>query len=410
LLRSLRGRDLLAQRQVGASPPQGNITSVNTLQMAYPHRRDSVREGMVSYMLSQIHPREHDLINQLINAVTFPETAEQYDDFPTNPGYEGYVRRALSCDDPTLLKPNLEAAPCIDDPMTRAAIIGAIEVIGLEALREINPDDPRHQAQRDYVQNYLMRVRQLLTQEISPVVTEVAATGVVERIMTLADPANPISDLLANNRSAPTASSPSVPLNESPTDQREQTSPPSIPRSIHSNLAATRYTLALPFSSIYSCAGAAYSLARLGVYNDKTVDQLIDYLLVYPEPLHRLPLEDGSLRFSGNSCMPTNPDFGDVQPDEPLPSALEQLIIFKTGAIEALGAIEPHSFQAVRVVHRDNRAERGIEDDTVNKIVTYLVRIANLEVFAPDILEAPKCIRFNSEESANCNAKKLKST
>jgi HEAT repeat protein len=260
------------------------------------------------------------------------------------------------------------------------------------------------------VENYLSHVRRLLTQDISPVVTESVATTVVERIMTLADPADPVRNLLSNRRSEPTESS-SSPLfnssqhtegsslssssNETDTAQKDEPNP----LLIHSNLAATRYTLSLPFTSIYSCAGAAYSLARLGVYDDKTVDQLIDYLLVYPQPLRRLPLKDGSFGFIGNSCLPTNPDFGDVQPSEPLPSVLEQLVIFKTGAIEALGAIESHGFQDVRIVFRDE--ERGIADGKVDRVLTYLVRIANLEVFAPDFPEIPKCLKLASPDNTN---------
>jgi len=428
LLRSLRGRDLLAQEEQETTIPEW-ITSVDTLQMAHPYRQDSVRDGIVSYALSQIHPREHDLVQQLIAAVTFPDEERRFnlpEEYTQLPQF--YVGRALSCADPTRTETPEEMPVCIDDPVTRAAVVGAIEVIGLEALRAIDAADlrrqERHQAQREYVQAYLTAVRQLLVQDVSPVLTEAVTTTVVERIMRLAGSANEDAETLlaegipdqlidaagpGNGDDSseysplpePAGDTSSPKAEDSPVANRNGILSPRAEEilSMHGNLAATRYALAMPFTSLYSCAGAAYGLAQLGVYNDKTVDHLINYLFVYPQPLID-PANSETGDYNGNFCMPDLLTAGSDRDDDDLPSRLEQLEILKTGAIAALGGIELHEPEAVRVHPRDeielattnpedlNLSDSHVGDDTVVKVVACLVNVANLK---PLVLSDESC-------------------
>ena len=409
LLRSLRGRDLLRQRAVNDPPPRPRPPLDDPPQVEYPYRPDSVRDSIVSYIFGQIHPREHGLITALVTAVIYPDKAQQPSDLP-----EEFVERAINCADSTRSDDLTEVPVCIDDPITRASVLGAVEVIGLESLRSIEETDPRHAEQRQRVEEYLINVRQLLTQDVNPVLTEAVVNTVVERIMALTPRADetasgsgsPLAnDLIDNANRAPSDSDLIAPLperdglNSSPkvedTVVVDQFGAALVPlQSIHQNIAATRYTLALPFTSLYSCAGSAYGLARLGVYNDATVNQLVNYLFVYPEPLSEPGVT--STEFGGYFCMPSEPPIGDEQTSEELPSQVEQLVILKTGAIAALGAIGLYDAHHVDVYPRDairrqaNLSDRSVEEvldvtpEQIEQVVTCLINIANLEVLALD--------------------------
>ena len=417
LLRALRGRDMLAQQEFNRLESTRLPLNENSPSTDYSYRVDSVRDSIVSYVFSQIHPREHDLIQKLGEAVTFPDKQQQRYD-PSRI----YVERALSCEDPTRPADDLETIPvCIDDPITRAAVIGAIEYIGIE---EIDDADPQQVAQRRRVQNYQQSLRRLLTQDVDPVLTQAVVTTVVERVMSLAALANgTASDSALATESSDSLSS--FDISASPTQENsnflfkaEAEAASSTTNSQFSsllddseqlfltqeNLAEARYTLALPFTSLYSCASAAYGLARLGVYDNATVDQLVNYLYAYPEPLSRPDAE--SADFHGNLCMPSAVQVEGEEDSDGLPSRLEQLVIFKTGAIAALGSIGLHDPQTVKIYSRDavttaalpgrDGLQLEFEDlDTVSErisgVVACLVNIANLEPLV-----------FDSESSSPC--------
>ena len=400
LLRALRGRDMLAQREfnrpVSPRPPWNESLS----SPEYTYRVDSVRDSIVSYIFGQIHPREHGLIQQLAEAVTFPDKQQQRYD-PS----DGYVERALSCEDPTRSADDSEAIPvCIDDPITRAAVIGAIEYIGIERIDDTEPQ----LAQRQWVQAYLQRLRRLLTQDVDPVVTQAVVTTVVERVMAIAaltgepDSTAPVLAVREHLDSLAKTDASAISTAADSPSSRAGNHPERI-SSIHENLAGTRYILSFPFTSLYSCAGAAYGLARLGVYNETTVDLMLNYLYAYPEPLSRPDAE--AAEFRGNLCMPNVTQAGAERNSNDLPSRLEQLVIFKTGAIAALGAIELHDPQTTHI-YRDAIARAALSDingsqlknetpdiapEQIERVVTCLVNIANLEAFAPDYASSSPC-------------------
>ena len=399
LLRSLQGRDLLAQIEAGTSP-LSQITAVNPLQGAYPFREDSARDGIVSYALGQIHPREDELIQQLISAILFEQpldsenaTAERTLILFEQPlGSENATaERTLSCAS-VIPNDDEDYFACIEDPITRAAIIGAIEIIGLEtdAQAEVTPI-PDQQAEatpildqqaevpdhrRDRIRAYSERLRQLLTQDVSPVLTEAVVTAVIDRMVSIS----------------------------SRPDDADSGRPDDAGNEIHDlaiseQFATNRYILSTPISSIYSCAGASLGLARLGVYDTVTINQLIHYLYSFPEPLTRIsppePLTESSppelvteSSHQGNFCVPALPEAEAEQISDDLPSRLEQLITFKTGAIAALGAIGLNSPHSPTVSHSHDQTSANGEptteytDQDVKGVVACLVDIANLEMLA----------------------------
>jgi hypothetical protein len=308
LLRSLAGRDLLAQLAVGASPPS-QVTAVTSLQEHYPYRDDSVRDAIVSYALGQIHPREDALIQNLISAILFEQPLDS-------------AARPLSCAD-VVPNGNEDYFACIEDPVTRASVVGAIEVIGLETNEQAEQISDRR---RERIIGYVRKLRQLLTQDVSPVLTETVLSSVIERIVLTS------GQLL--DEAAP------EPNNVSPELEREF--------AISQNVLGESLTSI--YASIYSCAGASYGLARLGVNDTTTINQLVHYLYSFPEPLTQLaPIpeqlaEKAPSRFQGNFCVLALPEAEVEQTSDDLPSRLEQLVIFKTGAIAALGAIRLNTF------------------------------------------------------------------
>jgi hypothetical protein len=416
LLRSLAGRDLLAQLAAGTSTPS-RVTAVTPLQGAYPYRDDSVRDAIVSYALGQIHPREHELIQRLISAILFEQPLEAES-----------AGRILRCTD-VIPKGEEDYFACIEDPVTRASVVGAIEIIGLEAIREIEDgrldsssaeQDDRFPAERlARVNDYVARLRQLLTQDVSPTLTEEVVTAVIDRMVSIAgllDDIEPVEALLTDNQS--TQGDQSTP--DEPND------PPNLEHPNTSEAFATaRYVLGASLTSIYSCSGASWGLARLGVYDTATIDQLVHHLYAFPEPLTRLapipelPTQQDSIqealtqqdsiqealkhpnRFQGNFCVLALPEAEAEQTSEDLPSRLEQLVIFKTGAIAALGAIGLNSADDPPVSRRYSQATVEGQvvtqsllytDQDVKNVIACLVDIANLEMLA-----------FHESSSTSCN-------
>jgi hypothetical protein len=381
LLRSLAGRDLLAQLAVGASPPS-QVTAVTSLQEHYPYRDDSVRDAIVSYALGQIHPREDALIQNLISAILFEQPLDS-------------AARPLSCAG-VVPNGNEDYFACIEDPVTRASVVGAIEVIGLETNEQAEQISDRR---RERIIGYVRKLRQLLTQDVSPVLTETVLSSVIERIVLTS------GQLL--DEAAP------EPNNVSPELEREF--------AISQNVLGESLTSI--YASIYSCAGASYGLARLGVNDTTTINQLVHYLYSFPEPLTQLaPIpeqlaEKAPSRFQGNFCVLALPEADVEQTSDDLPSRLEQLVIFKTGAIAALGAIRLNTFAD----RHDGASEYPLEDQLiapldlldadqanldqidhdVKNVVACLVDIANLEMLAFHESSTTSCDQvFASKEPA----------
>lgn len=381
LLRSLQGRDLLNQIEAEKSPPgpyplrqyppgayPPYMPAVTPLQGAYPFREDSVRDGIVRYALGQIHPREDKLIQQLVSAILFGQPL----------GSENTTAaRTLSCAD-VAPNGNEDYFACIEDPITRTAIIEAIAIIGLEteaqAQATLIPDQ-----RRDRVRAYSERLRQLLTQDVSPVLTEAVVTEVIDRMVSISgllnDADNEIDDLSSNGQ----------------THQDINT--------ISEQFTTARHSLSAPTSSIYSCTGASLGLARLGVYDTVTINQLIHYLYSFPEPLTRSsplkPLARSSppepqtrSSHQGNFCVPALPEAEAEQISDDLPSRLEQLITLKTGAIAALGAIGLNSPDSPITSDRYDQPSANGEstteytDQDVKNAVACLIDVANLEMLA----------------------------
>lgn len=339
LLRVLNGRDMLAQRELeprrNRQAHEGEEPTTDS-----PDRVDSVRDSIVSYALGQIHPREHELIQLLLGSVTFPDV------YPPS-RYVG--AREKDCAFNTRDRGNNEDAPvCLNHPTTRAAVVGALEYIGIEDAS---------------VQVYVRQIRRLLTQDINPSVVQAAIPSVVERVATIATPPGQATSnnnvalhsggrgLHVETRSALTA-----------TDSRESS------LTVQNRLAEARYILSVPYESILSCTGATYALARIGVRDDFTVEQLMKYLYVYPQPLD-IPAPNEDREASGNLCVPVEATASngsnELNRSARMPSRVEQLILLKQGAITALGQLDANYVNTPSVVR-------------------CLVRIANFEPLVPD--------------------------
>lgn len=340
LLRVLNGRDMLAQRELeprrNRQAHEGGEPTTDS-----PDRVDSVRDSIVSYALGQIHPREHELIQLLLGSVTFPDK---------NPPSRNVGEREKDCAFNTMDRGNNEDAPvCLNHPITRAAVIGALEYIGIEDSS---------------VQVYVRQIRRLLTQDINPSVVLAAIPSVVERVATIVTPPGQTTSnnnvathpgerrLHVESRSALTA-----------TDSRESSV------TVQNRLAEARYILSVPYESILSCTGATYALARIGVRDDFTVGQLMNYLYVYPEPLYIPPPNEDSKEASGNLCVPVEATesngSNELNRSARMLSRVEQLILLKQGAITALGHLDANYANTPSVVR-------------------CLVRIANFEPLVPD--------------------------
>ncbi len=418
LLRTLQARDAIANQELGKPSP---VDSANGIPGSVPpYWDDRVRTSIATSVFGQINAREHNLLQSLVAAVQF----HNLDDSTT---LETSIIDSLSCEefDEQTAHPGESISLtqiCIEAPSTRLAILRAIELIGIEYLDELDsttalPNEPdellqlRQNAQQIQTEIYVQQLRRLLTQDKDPELTQAAATDVMAEITAL------IPDFDSRQAEMPSgnaadSSTPPLTTTEFRQDTPDTILVPDIiaplpvaetsvelPQNLAFNTASTfsvdsetvlpiqaplgeaRYVLAFPLTSLYSCAGAAFAQAELGVYDKVAVDQLLHYLFAYPEPL-QFPNEIDS-RHSGNLCMPGT-DNETAQNDE-LPSRYQQILQLKTGAIAALGAIRLPDSDPISLV-RQNRAvgESEIESvladpATIKQIVETLGEIAALD-------------------------------
>jgi hypothetical protein len=314
LLRVLNGRDLLTEIEFNELEARGNRRSLNNIEPTpdSPYRVDSVRDSIVSYALGQIHPREHELVELLVDAVKFPDW-----EYPTEQPSNYYIERETSCNYDRSDYSNPENAPiCLNNPTTRTAVLGALESIGIEDRS---------------VRTYVEQLRRLLTQDINSSIVQAAIPSVVEQIAAITT-----SPEGAASRNGVT----------------------------QADLAEAEYVLSVPYHSIFSCIGATYALARTGVSNSLAVDQLMNYLYVYPQAL---PEPTDRRQEFGNLCTTVaETDSHESNQSASIPSRLEQLILLKSGAITALGQID-----------------EAYQND-IPAVVRCLVRIANFGPLVPN--------------------------
>ncbi|WP_155834602.1 hypothetical protein [Leptolyngbya sp. PCC 6406] len=320
LLRVLQGRDLLAER---ALQPRFRRPSVaEQIALANRYREDDVRDSIVRYVLGRIHPRQQRLIDELIAAVEFPERGSAYPE-----------QRERDC----AYEANADNRDriCLQNSTTRAAVLGAVELIGIspQALETSN--------------NSGSRLRRLLVQDALPTLAQLATTSVAES---------------SNNTESSSSNDP-----KSSNDNE----------SINEITADIQHVLAGSFDSINSCIGAAYALANTEIRDIYVINQLLNYLYIYPQPLVRENRSSEENRsYFGNLCIPqvTAPD---ATPSEPIVPLLEQLTLLRTGAIAALGQIKPlASANGLPQPHAE-----------LPRVVRCLVDIANGERFLPLLID-----------------------
>jgi hypothetical protein len=325
LLRVLQGRDLLAERAL--QPRFRTPSAVEQIAIADRYREDSVRDSIVRYVLGRIHPDEETLINELIAAVEFPLTRDEADP----------LQRELDC--AYEANANTRDRICLQNSTTRAAVLGAVELIGVSDL-ELPPISSGS------------RLRRLLVQDPFSTLAQPATADVAERI-------GDGAQLVLEDENASSG------------EQVEAAT----------NIVAVQPVLSGPLDSINSCIGATYALARTEIRDELVINQLLNYLYVYPQPLVEEAEED-----FGNLCV-SQAIAPDITPTEPALSWLEQIILLRTGAITALGQIKPLP------------PEDGLPQPhpDIPRVVRCLVNIANGELFFPVLVDTPNSQPDRSE-------------
>lgn len=320
LLQVLQARDALVQIQLYRQMSRTQREQLaDEFTPQYFYRNDSVRDSITGYALGQIHHREETLIQKLIDAVAFPEQR-----------FSEKRERAMSCEfrsnstSTNASNSGLDSI-CLDDPNTRLSVIGALEYMGIE---------------NKSVQSYVRYLRRLLTQEPQSNVIQAGIPSVVERFASLDKD---------EDEDAPSAS------NSRTIDQRD--------------IVEARHILSVPYESILSCTGAAYTLASSGVRDALTVNQLLNFIYVYPQPYFEFTPLSGVRDTGGNICVP---ELDDDETDKTtglpnLPPVVQQLVLMKRGAIAALGQATIGPSNEILV--------DAISEDDISNIVQCLVGI-----------------------------------
>ena len=288
-------------------------------------KTDNVRDSITSYTLAQIDAREHGLIARLLDAVTANISTS---DSPEDVHRERFTPEKC-----------LEANQDIDylsDYSTRAAVIGALDQIGLEGVS---------------LQSFVRRTRRLLAQDADPSNSvQAAVTSVIERSNNKAD--TQLQDLLDNLQNLDTMQTAGGKEQLDIDNMRElmrlvRSDRQKFLENVDSSgnlLTATQdfdeagYLLAFPYDSLLACAGANYTLEAIGISSDLAVKQRMEHIYVYPKPYDYICASNLSI---------TEP-WPAVADEPPL---VEQLSLMKRGAIAALGQIDAEYERLPEVVN-----------------------------------------------------------
>ncbi|WP_152532248.1 hypothetical protein [Leptolyngbya sp. Heron Island J] len=365
LLWVMQLRDLMAW---GGTPPE----------RSFP-RTDSVRDSIASYVIAQIDAREHGLIAKLLDAVTVDADSV---DVP-----EKAIERCSEEDTETQY---------ISDYGTRAAIISALDQIGLEGTS---------------LESFVRRTRRLLARDEDPTnAVQAAVTSVVEGSNRKAD--IQFQDLIQKLQelNAKQAAGGSEELNIN--GQRELMNLSRFARerlndsgsegatlyAAAQELDEANYLLSLPYDSLLACAGANYTLAAIGIGSDLAVKQRMEHIYVYPKPYDYICA-------SNLAATAPQPPVGDE------PSLVNQLFLMKRGAIAALGQIDPDYDRLPEVVNclaelagnRNNltpgaecpmRFETSVSFDAENRREDWCLTPSQMELFQGQQEEQFQYYRF----------------
>ncbi|MFG6096767.1 HEAT repeat domain-containing protein [Leptothoe sp. ISB3NOV94-8A] len=286
---------------------------------------DSVRDSIASYVFAQIDSREHDLIERLLHPITLPDPRI---DQPIKDEYLSYFH----------------------NPVTRAVVIEALDQIGLErtSLRQFisyKPDDGQ--------EKYISRFRRLLTSDLDASNrVQAAVTSVVESSNSRAD-----AELQELWEGLYKLNEQELHSSDRWLDANDQRRLMRLSRNLldalendskalydtANDLNQAQHTLSLPYSSLLACAGSGYALEAVGIDNDAVVQELMDRIYVYPQPYRHFCA-------SNRQTVSNLEEPGTREPVLDEPSLIEQLRLMKSGAIAALGQIDPYYWRRQAVV------------------------------------------------------------
>ncbi|MFG6104889.1 HEAT repeat domain-containing protein [Leptothoe sp. EHU-05/26/07-4] len=309
-----------------------DVLATNTVSNRYAP--DSVRDSIANYTFGQINHREHELIiNCLLRPVSFP----------------GDLDIEASDNDEQVFSSNVcEDTIYLHNPFTRAVVIEAFDQIGLKA---------------DSLRAFVRRTRRLLAQdEDESNRVQAAVARVIQRSNDRAD--EDLQTLLENlqanlqeldeKEAQGGAQELEVGFSQALMDQSlfflnrlnnlENNPAGDVLFDAAQDLTHVRRLLSLPYNSLLACAGANYGLESIGINDDFTVKERLEQIYVFPKPYAHIC---ASNRWSVSNLENSGPRPPVVEE----PALVEQLVLMKSGAIAALGQIDPNYKRLSEVVN-----------------------------------------------------------